>query len=119
MPYEVVNNLRGTSIIRAVDPGTYTITLNNLSSNTDLETVIAANIKRILWSSNGYITIGRGATPTPMLSLSQSGQMKFDELGYSIANTNTGNVVVTIATGGSIVIEMSKIATYSTNLENV
>jgi hypothetical protein len=119
MPYEVVNNLRGTSIIRAVDPGTYTITLNNLSSNTDLETVSAANIKRILWSSNGYITIGRGATPTPMLSLSQSGQMKFDELGYSIANTNTGNVVVTIATGGSIVIEMSKIATYSTNLENV
>lgn len=119
MPYEVVNNLRGASIIRAVDPGTYTITLNNLSSNTQLETVSAASIKRVLWSSNGSITIGRGATPTPMLSLSTSGQMRLDELGYSIANTNTGNVVITIVTGGSVVIEMSKTATYSTVLENV
>jgi len=119
MPYEVINNLRGTSIIRAVDPGTYTITLSNLSTNTDLEIVSSANIKRLFWSSNGHISIGRGTTPTPMLELSASGQMKLDELGYSIANTNTGNVVVTIVTGGSVVIEMSKTATYTTNLENV
>jgi hypothetical protein len=119
MPHEVVNNLRSTSIIRAVDPGTYTITLNNLSSNTQLETVSAVNIKRVVWSTNGSITIGRGTGPTPMLALHNAGQMYFDELGYSIANTNTGNVVVTIATGGSIAIEVSKIATYSTALENI
>jgi hypothetical protein len=119
MPHEVVNNLRSTSIIRAVDPGTYTITLNNLSSNTQLETVSAVNIKRVVWSTNGSITIGRGDGPTPMLALHNAGQMYFDELGYSIANTNTGNVVVTIATGGSIAIEVSKIATYSTALENI
>lgn len=115
--YEVNNTLRGTSIIRVVDPGTYTITLANLSTNTQLETVTTASIKRVQWSSNGYISIGRGATPTPMLALSQSGEMYFDELGYSIANTNTGNVVVTVVTGGSCVIELSKQATYSTNLE--
>ncbi len=118
MAYEVVNSLRGTSVIRVVDPGTYTITLANLSTNTQLETVTSANIKRIQWSSNGYISIGRGATPTPMLALSQSGDMYFDELGYSVANTNTGNVVVTVVTGGSCVIELSKQATYSTNLDN-
>jgi hypothetical protein len=118
MSYEVNNTLRGTSIIRVVDPGTYTITLANLSSNTQLETVSAANIKRIQWSSNGYINIGRGATPTPMLALSQSGEMYFDTLGYSLANTNTGNVVVTVVTGGTVVMEVSKIATYSTNLDN-
>lgn len=119
MPYEVVKNLRGTSIIRAVDPGTYTITLNDLSANTQLETVSAVNIKRVTWSSNGYIHIGRGTTPTPMLALHNAGQMYLDEMGYSIANTNTGNVVVTIATGGSVAIEVSKIATYSTPLENI
>lgn len=118
MSYEVNNTLRGTSTIRVVDPGTYTITLANLSTNTQLETVTSANIKRVFWSSNGYISIGRGATPTPMLSLSQSGEMRFDELGYSIANTNTGNVVVTVVTGGTCVIELSKVATYSTNLDN-
>lgn len=117
MAYEVVNNLRSTSIIRAVDPGTYTITLGNLSSNTSLETVSAANIKRLVWSTNGSITIARGTTT--MLALHNAGQMYFDELGYSVANTNTGNVVITISTGGSIAMEVSKIATYSTELENV
>ena len=119
MPYEVLNNLRSTSIIRAVDPGTYTIQLSDLSSNTQLETVSAVNIKRVVWSTNGSIAIGRGATPTPMLALHNAGQMYFDELGYSVANTNTGNVVVTIVTGGSVAIDVSKIATYSTALENI
>ena len=119
--YEVNNTLKGTSTIRVVDPGTYTITLANLSSNTQLETVSAANIKRIFWSSNGYIYIGRDApaacTPTPMLALHGSGEMRLDDLGYTLANTNTGNVVVTVVTGGSCVIELSKTATYSTDLD--
>ena len=115
--YEVNNTLKGTSTIRVVDPGTYTITLANLSSNTQLETVSATNIKRIFWSSNGYINIGRGDTPTPMLALHGSGEMRLDDLGYTLANTNTGNVVVTVVTGGSCVIELSKTATYSTDLD--
>ena len=115
--YEVNNTLRGTSTIRVVDPGTYTITLANLSANTQLETVSAASIKRVFWSSNGYIHIGRGATPTPMLALHGSGEMRLDDLGYTIANTNTGNVVVTVVTGGSCVIELNKTTTYSTNLD--
>lgn len=119
MAYEVLNNLRGSSIIRVVDPGTYTIQLSQLSSNTQLETVSAANIKRVQWSSNGYISIGRGATPTPMLALSQSGNMYLDDLGHTLANTNTGNVVVTIVTGGSIVMEVTKTTTYSTDLNRL
>lgn len=115
--YEVNNTLRGTSTIRVVDPGTYTITLANLSANTQLETVSAASIKRVFWSSNGYIHIGRGATPTPMLALHGAGEMRLDDLGYTLSNTNTGNVVVTVATGGSCVIELNKTATYSTNLD--
>lgn len=119
MAYEVNTQLRGTTVIRAVDPGTYTITLGNMSSNTQLETVSSASIRRVVWSSNGYIHIGRGATPTPMLALHGAGEMRLDEMAYSIANTNTGNVVITIATGGSVVVELSKVATYSTDLNRL
>lgn len=119
MSYEVLNNLRSSSIVRAEGAGTYTITLSNLSSNTSLESVSAASIKRLYWSSNGYITISRGATPNLMLSLYQSGDMKLDELGYSMANGSTGNIVVTIVTGGSVVMEVSKTATYTTDLNRI
>jgi hypothetical protein len=47
MPFEITNTLRGSSIVRAVDPGTYTITLNNLRANATTETVTAADIKHV------------------------------------------------------------------------
>lgn len=119
MAYEIINARRGTSIIRADAPGTYTIELSALSTNTSIETVTDASIKRLNWSSNGYITIGRGATPNNMLSLYNSGEMRFDDFGYSMANGSTGNIVVTIATGGSVVMEVSKVATYSTDLDKL
>lgn len=119
MSYEIINARRGTSIIRAEAPGTYIITLDNLSTNTSIETVSDASIKRLTWSSNGYITIARGATPNTMLSLYSSGEMRFDDFSYSMANGSTGNIVVTIATGGSVVLEVSKSATYSTNLDSL
>ena len=42
--------------------------------------------------------------------------MRFDEFGHSIANNNTSNVVVTIATGGTLVMELSKQATFSVDV---
>lgn len=119
MAYEITNARRGTSIIRAEAPGTYTITLNELSTNTSIETVSDASIKRMLWSSNGFITVSRGSTPNLLLSLYNSGEMRFDDFGYSMANGSTGNVVITIVTGGSIVMEVSKTASYSTDLDNL
>jgi len=119
MAYEIINARRGTSIIRAEAPGTYTITLSALSTNTSIETVTDASIKRLNWSSNGYISIGRGATPNNMLSLYNSGEMRFDDFGYSMANGSTGNIVVTVVTGGSVVMEVSKVATYSTDLDKL
>jgi hypothetical protein len=119
MSYEIINARRGTSIIRAEAPGTYTITLSALSTNTSIETVTDASIKRLNWSSNGYISIGRGATPNNMLSLYNSGEMRFDDFGYSMANGSTGNIVVTVVTGGSVVMEVSKVATYSTDLDKL
>ena len=115
MSHEIINTLRGASVIRCVDAGLYTIELTGLRKNTTTENVTSASIKKLVWSSNGYITVARGlnSVNTNMLQLSGSGEMNLDELGYSIANVSTGNVIVTIATGGTIVMELSKTATYN------
>ncbi len=110
MPFQVTNPVRGPSTIRAVDAGTYTITLNNLRGNATTETVTSADIRRVMWSSNGFITITRNSVP--ILSLSGSGDMRLDEIG-SIANNSNQSIVVTISTGGSIVMEVTKSATYN------
>lgn len=116
MSYEIINSKRGSSVIRAEGAGTYTIQLSHLSTNTVTETVTDASIKRVAWSSNGYITVGRGATPNTMLSLYNSGDIHLTEYGYSIANGSTGNIVVSIVTGGTCILEVSKTATYSPEL---
>lgn len=119
MAYEIVNSRRASSIIRCEGASTVNVTLDNLSTNTSLETVSSASIRRILWSTGGTVTVGRGASPNTILTLYGTGDMKFDELGYSIANGAGGNIVVTIATGGTCVMEVSKIATYSTDLDQL
>jgi hypothetical protein len=111
MPAYINNSTRGPSIIRAVDAGTYTITLNDLRSNATTELVTNATIKRVSWSTSGSITVARGAVTA--LSLHQSGEMRFDEFGGAITSNNTGTIVVTIATGGTIFLEVSKEATYN------
>lgn len=119
MSYEIINAKKGSSIIRCEGPATYTITLANLSTNTAIETVDSASIRRVNWSTGGTVVVARGATPNTMLTLYGSGEMRFDDYGYSLANNATGNVVVTIATGGTCVIELSKTATYSIDLDTL
>jgi hypothetical protein len=116
MAYEITNTTRGPSIIRVVDPGTVTVNIANLAVDAN-ETVSAASIKRVMWSTNGAITITRNAVP--VLQLHGQGDMVFPEIGHSLANTNTGTVVITIATGGTAIIEMSKTANYTTALTGI
>ena len=111
MPFSITNSLRGSSIIRGVDPGTYTIALTDLRANATTETVSSADIRRIMWSTNGSINIVRNGVP--LLALHNAGEMRFDDYGHSIANTNDQSIVVTITTGGSFVMEVSKQATYN------
>ena len=111
MPFEITNTLRGSSIVRAVDPGTYTITLNNLRANATIETVTAADIRHVKWSTNGNIRIVRNSIP--LLALHSGGSMDFDEYGHSIANNNTQSIVIEIVTGGTVVLELAKYATYN------
>jgi hypothetical protein len=110
MPFQVTNPVRGPSIVRAVDAGSYTITLNDLRGNPTTETVTTADIRRVMWSSNGYITITRNSVP--ILNLSGSGDMRLDEIG-AIANNSNQSIAITIVTGGSIVMEVSKSTSYN------
>ena len=111
MPFEITNTLRGTTVIRAVDAGTYTFTLNDLRANATIETVTGADIKRIMWSTNGSITITRNSVP--ILALHTGGVMDFADFAHSLANNNNQSIVATINTGGSFIMEVSKIATYN------
>ena len=120
MAFEITNQLRSPSIIRVEGASTVNVNISQLSTNTALETVVSANIKRIAWSTGDNIVIGRhGASNTLIIlaTLFNSGQMNFDELGTSLANTNTGNVTVTINTSGTVILEVSKNTTYSTDLD--
>ena len=120
MAFEITNQLRSPSIIRVEGASTVNVNISQLSTNTALETVVSANIKRIAWSTGDSISIGRHGASNTLITLAtlfNSGQMNFDELGTTLANTNTGNVTVTINTSGTVILEVSKNTTYSTDLD--
>lgn len=115
MAYEITNALRSASIIRVVD-GTATIPVANLAVYAN-EVVTAASIKRVMWSTNGTITIVRNTQP--ILTLHGSGDMRLSDSGHSIANNATSDLVITVSTSGSVVLEVTKQATYTTPLEGM
>jgi len=113
MPFEITNTQRSASIIRVADAGTTTVSLANLAFDAN-ESVSSANIRRLTWSTNGNIQIIRNSIP--VLMLHNSGTMMLDELNHSVANNNGSSIVITINTGGSMVMEVTKSATYANTL---
>ena len=59
MPIEIINKKRSVSVIRVDGISANTVYLANLSAGAD-ETVTAATIKRILWSTGGTVNIKIG-----------------------------------------------------------
>jgi len=110
MPYEVTNTLRSTSIIRVEGTTPANVALTELSTSSN-EVIVGASIRRILWSTGGTVTVARGATT--VLTLYDSGDMRFSDSGHVVANNSGSNIVVTITTGGSAILELSKEATYA------
>ncbi len=110
MAFEYTNTLRSSSIARIIDTGT-TIALANLSTSAN-ETVTAASIRKVTWSTNGSIQITRNSVP--VLTLHNSGTIIFDDLNTTIANNSTQPITVVINTGGFVVLELTKEATYTT-----
>ena len=112
MAFEYINTLRSASIARVIDTGT-TIALANLSTGAN-ETVTAASIRKVAWSTNGSIQITRNSVP--ILTLHNSGSIQFDDLNTTLANNSTQPIVVAINTGGFVVLELTKEATYANSL---
>jgi hypothetical protein len=110
MPIAINNTIRNTSVIRVVDPGTYYVNVSDLSANT-IETVSSFDIKRVFWSTNGSISLVRNGNL--IFSVHNTGEFRLDDIGYVFANNNTSNAVITIVTGGTLIMELSKEATYS------
>ena len=67
------------------------------------------------WSTNGSIQISRclASVNTALISLHGQGTIELSDLGHSVANTSAGNVAITIATGGTIFLELSKVSTFN------
>jgi hypothetical protein len=99
MAIEFNNTLRGTSIIRVEGVGAYTFSNNDLRASPNTESITAFEIHRN--SAN-------------IASLHNTGEARLDEWGYSInANRTWANANVTITTGGTLFMEVSKQATYN------
>lgn len=116
MPFEITNSIRSGSIIRVVDAGSANVRLSQLASNAN-ETVNAAHIKRVMWSTNGSISITRDGVP--ILALHGSGDLRPSDSGHVFANNSTANIAVTIVTGGTAILEVSKETTYTTPLVGI
>ena len=113
MAYEITNSLRSASIIRVTGAGSANIQLANLATSVN-ETVNSASIKRVMWSTGGTVTVERGGET--ILTLYNSGDLRPSESGHIIANNSTSYINVSIATGGTAILEVTKDTTYATPL---
>ena len=120
MAHEVTNTLRSKSLIRVTGNTDTLITLNDLSTNTQLETVTSASIAQISVSGTDAWRIRRGddANSEPILVLAGNHTINLEDLGIgAIANGSTSNVFITNGgSDGTLLMVMSKTATYSRDL---
>jgi hypothetical protein len=120
MPYEIVNAQRSKSTITVVGNTATLITLSQLSTNTATETITSASIGAVVTSTDGFWRVYRGnnASGTLVLELKDNNYLPFTQGDITIANTATSNIYVTNSgTGGTLILQLSKTATYSTDLD--
>jgi hypothetical protein len=123
MSYEIINRLRGTSIIRIVDSGVVSINLSQLSANVGTENVYQAQISSLRWStpSTGNVTIARqnaGSPSNTIAVLSETGYWPHDD--FNLANSATGNIQATFLGGtGTLIMVVKKDANYNVQTQDL
>jgi hypothetical protein len=117
MPTTITNSKRSKSVIRITGNTATRVNLNQLSTNTSTELVAAAEITHITTSTDGKWIVYRGndATGEPVLTLFGENDVPFAQYDISIAGANTGaNLYFTNSgTDGTLVVVLSKTATYT------
>jgi hypothetical protein len=117
MPTTITNSKRSKSVIRITGNTSTRINLSELSTNTTTELVANAEITHVTSSTDGKWIVYRGndATGEKVLSLFGENDVPFAQYDVSVAGANTGaNLFFTNSgTDGTIVIILSKTATYT------
>lgn len=117
MPTTITNSKRSKSVIRITGNTATRINLSQLSTNTTTELVANAEITHITSSTDGKWTVYRGndATGEPVLTLFGENDVPFAQYDVTIAGANTGaNLYFTNSgTDGTLLIILSKTATYT------
>jgi len=119
MAYEIINTLRSRTVIRVTGNTATRINLTQLSANSSLETVNSASLTHVITTTDGKWVIYRGndATGPVLLSLFAQNNLEFSVYDVSLANGSTSNIYVTNSgTDGSLIMQFSKVATYSTDV---
>jgi len=121
--FETTNRTRGPSTIRISGVGTANINVQNTfaTQGVDKENITGFAIQKCAWSTNGSIMIR--SSGQDIVELHSTGQIDFAEDFSPIANTGSAVVgsqffQVTIATGGTVMLQLSKEATYNPSLIN-
>jgi hypothetical protein len=122
MAININNAIRARSIITVTGNTATSINLSNLSTNTQLEIVTAAAIAQVISSSDGFWRIYRGdnASGTLVLELQDNNNLPFSQTEIVVSNGATSNIYVTNSgTGGTLILALSKTATYTSDLDNI
>ena len=120
MPYEIVNAKRSKSTITVVGNTATLIALSSLSTNTLTETITSASIGAVASTTDGYWRVYRGnnTSGTLVLELKDNNYLPFTQTDIAVANGATSNIYVTNSgTGGTLILQVSKTATYTTDLD--
>ena len=120
---DIVNTLRSRSVIRIVNTAANdntVITLANLSANSSLETVSQAAITHVISTSNSgrwKIYRGNDATGVLIMTVGDGADFPLSQYDITLANTPTANIFVTNSgSDGTLILQVTKTATYSTGL---
>ncbi len=122
MAYEITNTLRSRSVVRVTGNTATRINLSQLSVNTQIETVETASINHIITSTDGVWRIYRGndASGVLIFELFDGADLPLNTYDISVANAATSNIYVTNSgTGGTLILSVTKQATYTPALEGM
>lgn len=115
MAYEIVNSLRSKSLVRIVGNTATTITLSELAKD-NRETVTGAEFAQVSGVTDGVWRVYRGndTNGVLLLELPSFSNFIFYEFDISLSNSATSNIHVTNSgTCGTLIMQLSKQATYS------
>lgn len=102
----IQNKIKGKSIINASGLGNASIALQYLTPSPQFETIHDFSIKRIVWSTNGNIIVSRNSEV--ILSLYNSGDMKFTEIKHLLNHNSAHPLDISIENFGNIIFEVNK-----------